>query len=264
MASKINIDLDKLLESGAHFGHQTKRWNPRMHEYVYGVRDGVHIFDLLKTQEALEEALEMIAKARAASQLILLVGTKRQAKDKLREVAIATNVPFVDERWLGGTLTNFAQIRASVKSLQEMKRKMAEGEYKSFTKKERLLIERDIEKLERKVGGLVAMDKKPDLMVIIDTHRERGAVEEARKMKVTTVGLVDTNADPADVDYPVPMNDDASAALDYVLDLFAEALGATPKKAPAKTTKKVAKKVAKKAVKATPKVKKEKKEKTKK
>lgn len=257
--AKINIDLDKLLETGAHFGHQTKRWNPRMHEYVFGVRDGVHIFDLLKTQEALKEALDIISKAHESNQLILLVGTKRQVKTRLREVAIAANVPFVDERWLGGTLTNFAQIRASVKSLQEMKRKMAEGEYKSFTKKERLLIERDIEKLERKVGGLTAMDRKPDLMVIIDTHRERGAVEEAHKMKVATVGLVDTNADPADVDYPVPMNDDAAAALDYVLELFGEALGVTPKKAPAKATEKVAKKVVKKAVKKVlPKAKKEK------
>lgn len=244
--AKIDISLDKLLETGAHFGHQTKRWNPRMHDYVYGVKDGVHIFDLIKTREALEEALGIVAGARGRGELLLLVGTKRQAKSKLREVALATNTPYVDERWLGGTLTNFDQIRSSVKSLEEMKRKMAAGEYSDYTKKERLLIERDIEKLERKVGGLVAMDRKPDLMIIVDIHRERGAVAEAKALKVRTIGIVDTNSDPGEVDCAVPMNDDASAALDYVLSLFGEALGKPNDEAKKPAKKKAVKKTVKK------------------
>jgi len=238
----INVSLEKLLETGAHFGHQTKRWNPKMGEYIYGVKDGISIFDLVKTREGLEKALEVLGKVAQENKLILFVGTKRQVKDKVKEVALAVNSPFVNERWLGGTLTNFEQIKSSVKKLETMKRERETGEYKEFTKKERLLIDRDIEKLEKMVGGLALLGRVPDIMFVVDTHKEGSAAKEALKMGVEVVGIVDTNADPTDITYPIPMNDDASAALEYVLDLVKEAMLAKPVKAEKPTkTKKVTK-----------------------
>jgi len=220
------VSLEKLLESGAHFGHQTKRWNPRMGEFVYGVRDGVYIFDLIKTKSALEKALKAISQAAKAKKLILLVGTKKQAKEKVKEVGVSTGICYVDERWLGGTLTNFEQIRGSIKTLNRLKTELEEGKYDTYTKKERLLISRDIEKLERNVGGLQKLEKLPDMMIVVDTRREHAAVSEARKNDIELVGLVDTNADPNEVTWPIPMNDDSPQALDYVLDLIKEELSA--------------------------------------
>lgn len=248
----ITADLEKLLESGAHFGHQTKRWNPKMGEYIFGVKDGVSVFDLIKTKKLLDEALEYLSKSAKEKKLILFVGTKRQAKDKLKEVAMSIGAPFVDERWLGGTLTNFDQVKNSVKKLNDMQAARAAGEYKEFTKKERLLIDRDIEKLEKTVGGLNSLDRIPDIMFVVDTHKEYSAVREAKRKDVIVVGLVDTNADPTGIDWPIPMNDDASAALEYVLGLVKETVSGnekTEKPKAAKKTTKPAKKV--KAVKKT-------------
>lgn len=239
------VDLEKLLETGAHFGHQTKRWNPSMAPYLYGVKDGVRVFDLIKTKKALEEALDELKKASLTGKVILFVGTKKQVKDKVREVAKELNLPYVDHRWLGGTLTNRDQIGKSIRSLKEMKEKMESGEYKTHTKKERLLIQRKIEKLETNLGGVSEMDK-PDVMFVVDTHRERGAVLEARKKGVEVIGITDSNADPDLVDFPIPMNDDATRATDYVLELVKEAILEGRKK-PAK--KKIVKK-AKKTVKS--------------
>lgn len=235
---KIDINLEKLLETGAHFGHQTKRWNPKMGLYIYGVKDGVSVFDLVKTKECLEQALEFLANAVNGGKLVLFVGTKRQAKDKLREVAQKLGLPYVDERWLGGTLTNFEQVKNSVKKLNDMKSARAAGEYKDLTKKERLLIDRDIEKLEKTVGGLEKLVRIPDVMFIVDTHKEYSAVREAKRKGVEVVGLVDTNADPTDIDWPIPINDDASAALDYVFDLVLEAMSGTTQKVSKKEEKK--------------------------
>lgn len=248
----IKISPEKLLETGAHFGHQTKRWNPRMGHYIYATRDGVSIFDLIKTKDALEQALNVLEDATKNGKLVLLLGTKRQVQEKLREVAEKTGSPFVDERWLGGTLTNFEQIKDSVKRLNTMKEEREAGEYKEYTKKERLLIDRDIEKLERKVGGLNTLDRVPDVIFIVDTHKEHSAVAEANKLGIEVVGIVDSNGDPTDIDWPIPMNDDASAALDYVLDLVSEALLAKPEKAkPAKEKTAKKKTKAKKEVKKT-------------
>lgn len=249
MADKSS--LEKLLEVGAHFGHQKKRWNPKMGEYIYGVKEGISIFDLVKTKAALEEALVFLTTAAKDKKLILFVGTKRQGRDKLVEVAKSLGAPYVDERWLGGTLTNFSQIRDSVENLDKMIDARQKGEYNEYTKKERLLIDRDIEKLEKKVGGLRLLNRVPDVMFILDTHQERAAVREAIACKVETVGIVDSNADPDDVQWPIPMNDDASAALEYVLDLVHGALSVAPKAAPVEPAKKLAsKKAAKPAAKA--------------
>ncbi|MBI3396958.1 30S ribosomal protein S2 [Candidatus Woesebacteria bacterium] len=226
----IDVSLTELLDAGAHFGHQTKRWNPKMAPYIYGSQDGVHVFDLTKTKEALLTALEFLTKAKKEGKVILLVGCKKQTKDKLRQIGEETNTFFVSERWFGGTLTNFSQIKVSLKKLTDMKAKMTGGEYSTFTKKERLLIDREIGRLDRFLGGLEGIESVPDVIFIVDTHKEAGVVKEARRMKITTVGIVDSNADPTLVDYPIPMNDDAVKALDYVLDLVKKALTVSPAK----------------------------------
>jgi small subunit ribosomal protein S2 len=207
-----------------------------MKPYIYGVKDGVHVFDLIKTKENLEIALEVLAKYTKEGKVILFVGTKKQAKEKTKEVAVATNSPFITERWLGGTITNFAQITKSIRKLKELKENMASGLFNTYTKKERLLINREIEKLEKTIGGLATMSKLPDLIVIVDTHKEKAAVLESFKTQIPTIGIVDSNANPDLVTYPIPMNDDAGKAVSYVLDLFKDAILAKPAK-PAKAKK---------------------------
>lgn len=219
---KVEVSLEGLLEAGAHFGHQTKRWNPKMEEYLYGSEGGVHIFDLVKTKEALEAALDLLTTSIKEGKTILLLGTKKQIKDKIRELGEDTGLPFVDERWLGGTISNFEQIKKSLKKLEDLKSKMASGEFNKFTKKERLLIDREITRLERFFGGLKGITKVPEVLFIIDTKREASAVREAERSGVTTIGIVDSNSDPDMIDYPIPMNDDASRALEYVLGLIKE------------------------------------------
>lgn len=218
------ISLKKLIEAGAHFGHQTKRWDPRMEEYIYGAQDGVHVFDLTKTKKMLEEALDAMAKAVSEGKTILFLGTKKQAKKKTRELAEETGMPFVDERWLGGTLTNFGQMKKSIEKLKEMKEGREKGEYKHLTKKERLLIDREIERLERFFGGISSLEEKPDMLFVVDAKREEGAIKEAKKEAVETAAIVDSNSDPTSVDYPIPMNDDATQAIEYVLELVKEAV----------------------------------------
>ena len=222
--TQVTVDVKKLMEAGAHYGHQARRWNPKMKEYLYGVSDGVHVFDLIKTKELLTEALLRLSEVAKEGKTILIVGTKKQAKDKVREVAQSTGCFFVNERWLGGTLTNFDQIKKSTLKLAQMKKKMEEGEYKAYTKKERLLIEREIARLERFFGGVSGMDKLPDVIFVIDSKRQIGAVSEANAKGVEIIAIVDSNSDPTKIDYPIPMNDDATKALDYVLDLVREAI----------------------------------------
>jgi len=220
----IKVSLKELLEAGAHFGHQSRRWNPKMEPYLYGVEKGVHLFDLTKTKKALEKTLEVLKEASGAGKVILFVGTKKQAKEKIREIAQATGCPYVNERWLGGTLTNFEQIQKSIKKLSEMKEKKEAGEYKHFTKKERLLLDREIARLERFFGGMANLEGLPDFLVVIDVKREAGAIKEAQMKGVATVAIVDSNSDPTGIDYVIPMNDDASKAIDYVLSLIQKAI----------------------------------------
>lgn len=219
-----NITLEALLEAGAHLGHQAKRWNPKMGKYLYGVRDGVSVFDLAKTKEALEEALEVLKKAKKEGKVILFVGTKKQAKDKVEEVAKAVHQPYVVERFLGGTLTNFDQILRSIKSINDLKDQFAAGEFGDYTKKERLLLDRKIKKAEVIYGGIMEMKKLPDMLFVVDTHKEIGAVREANTLSIPVVGITDSNADPDLVENPIPMNDDASSAIEFVLDLVKETL----------------------------------------
>jgi len=220
----IKVSAEELLERGAHFGHQSKRWNPKMGQYLYGEEGGVHVFDLIKTKKLLDEALEFLKNAAEEKKSILFVGCKKQAQEKTREVAEATGSSYFTERWLGGTLTNFDQIKKSIKKLSDMKEKMTNGEYTSFTKKERLLIDREIARLERYFGGISKLEKVPDILVVIDTYKEESAIREANSKGIKIVGIVDSNADPEVINYPIPMNDDASKAVEYVLDLMKDAI----------------------------------------
>jgi len=220
----VKISLEELVETGAHFGHQTRRWNPKMEEYLYGQENGVHIFDLTKTKPLMEEALEFLTKSVSEGKIVLLLGTKKQIKDKVAEIAQKVSVPYVNERWLGGTISNFEQMKKSIRKMEEMRSNMTSGAYAKYTKKERLLIDREIARLSRFFEGIKSLTKVPDILFVIDTKREAAAVREANAGKVKVIGIVDSNADPDPVDYPIPMNDDASKALEYVLSLVAEAI----------------------------------------
>ncbi|MFI5240906.1 MAG: 30S ribosomal protein S2 [Microgenomates group bacterium] len=220
----VKVSLEDLLESGAHFGHQTKRWNPKMGDYLYGSEQGVHIFDLVKTKTAIEEALEFLRTSIKEGKTVLFLGTKKQIKDRVRELSEATGFPYVNERWLGGTVSNFDQMKKSLKKLEDMKEGKTSGEFNKHTKKERLLLDREITRLERFFGGLKGLEKVPEILFVIDTKREAAAVREASRKGLTIIGIVDSNSDPDMVDYPIPMNDDASKALEYILNLFQEAL----------------------------------------
>ncbi len=218
------VSLKELVETGAYFGHQVKRWNPKIAHYLYGQREGIHIFDLSKTKVLLEDALKFVKKEAQEGKTFLFVGTKRQVKDKIKEVAQKTKSFFVNERFLGGTFTNFEQIKKTVKSLTDLKSSFEKKEFENRTKKEKLLIQRKIERMERFLGGLVGMEKLPDVLVIVDIKKEKTALKEAIEKNVKTVAVVDSNSDPTLVDYPIPMNDDSTKALDYVLDLIKDAI----------------------------------------
>ncbi|MCX6705054.1 MAG: 30S ribosomal protein S2, partial [Candidatus Woesebacteria bacterium] len=202
----VKVSLDELLDSGAHFGHQTRRWNPKMEEYLYGSENGVHIFDLTKVKPLIEEALGFLTRSVKEGKTVLILGTKKQVKDKVAEVAEKAGVPYVNERWLGGTISNFPQMQRSLKKMEEMKVNMTSGFYNKYTKKERLLIDREIARLERFFGGIKTLTSVPDVLFVIDTKREAGAVYEANARKVPVVGIVDSNSDPDPIDYPIPMN----------------------------------------------------------
>lgn len=220
----VDVSLEELLEAGCHFGHQTRRWNPKMEEYIFGAREGVHIFDLAKTREAMLEAYEKVAEVAAGGGVVLFVGTKRQAKDLIRDAAVKVGMPYIVTRWLGGTLTNFDQMKKSVRKLLDLKSGLESGKFKEYTKKERLLMEREMMRLEHLFGGLVTLNKNPDLIFIVDTHKEISAVAEANRLKIPVVGIVDTNADPTKIEHPIPANDDGVKSISTILDFIARAV----------------------------------------
>lgn len=227
----IKITLEELLEAGAHLGHEAKKWNPKMAEYIYATQQGIHVFDLTKTKELLEEALIALEQKAKEGGVILFVGTKRQAKDKIKEVAEKVDMPYITTRWLGGTLTNFNQILASIRKLKDMKKAKETAEYiNKYTKKERLLKDKDILRLERFVGGIADLSKPPDMLFVVDTAKEKIAVDEAYKMAIPVVGIVDTNADPDKVEYPIPANDDSQKSIELIVNLVAKAVQKGKKK----------------------------------
>lgn len=220
----IDITLEQLLEAGAHFGHQVKRWNPKMGRYIYGIRDGVHIFDLAKTRDSLLEATQAASGVAAAGGKVLFVGTKRQVRDLVCDAAKKVDMPYVTLRWLGGTLTNFSQMRRSVDKLTSLKKMKGTSEWDTYTKREQTLMDKEIANLERMFGGVLELKKLPDMVFIIDTHKEETAVREASRSGVQIMGITDTNADPTQVDFPIPANDDAVKAVGLILDCIVEAI----------------------------------------
>ncbi len=221
MATKVS--LKDLLEAGAHFGHQSRRWNPKMKDYLFGVRDGIHIFDLAKTKEGLEKAAGFVKKTAAEGGKIVFVGSKRQAQAIIKEEAKKAGMPYVDQRWLGGTITNWEQIKKRIDRLVERREEREKGIYKKYTKKEQLLIDREIDRLEKKLGGLVGLKELPDALFIIDTKKEESAVKEARMKKIPIVAVIDSNSDPDLVDYVIPANDDAVGTIKLIVSVVGEA-----------------------------------------
>jgi small subunit ribosomal protein S2 len=209
----MSVTMRQMLEAGVHFGHQTRFWNPRMAQYIFGHRNKIHIINLEKTLVMYQEAMKYVRQLSANKGTILFVGTKRQARDIVREEAIRCGSPYVDQRWLGGMLTNFKTIKQSVKRLHDMEAMTKDGTLDKLSKKEALDIQRELEKLNSSLGGIKDMNGLPDAMFVIDVGYQKGAVTEARKLGIPIVGVVDTNHSPERVDYIIPGNDDSSQAI---------------------------------------------------
>jgi small subunit ribosomal protein S2 len=207
------VSLKDLLEAGVHFGHQTKRWNPKMKEYIFGERGGIYIIDLQKTHRLLQDALQHVQEMGAQGRTILFVGTKRQAQEAVAEEAQRCGMPYVNERWLGGLLTNFVTVRKSLDRWKELEMVSADGKQERLTKKELAHLDKERVKLERNLKGIKGMKNVPDAVFVIDTRKEAIAVAEARKLKIPVIGVVDTNCDPDEVDHVIPGNDDALRAI---------------------------------------------------
>jgi len=216
------ITLKDLLEAGVHFGHQTKRWNPKMKPYIFMDKNGIHIIDLHKTIASVEKAKEAVRKVAEKGGLVLFLGTKMQAKVAVKEQANRCGMPYVSERWLGGTLTNFETVRKSLSKLENLEAIEADGRIEQYNKKEALKMRKEKDKLLKALGGIRNMNTLPSLVFIIDTKKEINAVKEARKLHIPIVGLIDTNADPEEVDYPIPANDDAMRAINLFCKIIAE------------------------------------------
>jgi len=208
-----NITMKELLEAGVHFGHQTKRWNPKMKEYIFGERNGIYIIDLQKTLKMFKEASKFVTELTSSGKLVLFVGTKRQAQDAIAEEANRCGMPYINSRWLGGLLTNWVTVQKSVKRLQELDDMSTDGRYELLTKKEVIKLERERKHLSTNLSGIKSMKRLPDALFVVDSNNEAIAVAEARKLGIPVVAVVDTNCDPTVVDYVIPGNDDALRAI---------------------------------------------------
>ncbi|MFM8588441.1 MAG: 30S ribosomal protein S2 [Bacteroidota bacterium] len=218
----------QLLEAGVHFGHLRKKWNPKMLPYIYAEKKGIHIIDLNKTLECLQETANALKNIAKSGKKIMFVGTKKQAKEIVTDCAKRVNMPYVTERWLGGMLTNFNTVRKSVKKMQSIEKMLNDGSFDSITKKERLQLSRDKDKMEKVLGGIAQLGRVPAALFIIDIGHEHIALAEAKRLGITTFGMVDTNCDPNKVEFPVPANDDATKSIaiitNYITAAIAEGL----------------------------------------
>ncbi len=217
-------NLEELLKSGAHFGHLTRRWNPKMKEFIFMERNGIHIIDLKKTQKFFQEALEEVTKLARAGKTILFVGTKKQAQDIVKTEAIRCGMPYITHRWLGGMLTNFSTVKKSISRMEEIDRMEKDGTFDELTKKEALMLDREREKLEQTLGGIANMNRLPGAVFIVDTIKEHIAVNEAIKLNIPIVAMVDTNSDPDTPDYIVPCNDDSARTIQLIAGKVADAI----------------------------------------
>ncbi|CDD27775.1 MAG: 30S ribosomal protein S2 [Clostridia bacterium] len=218
------VAMKQLLEAGVHFGHQTKRWDPKMAEYIYQARNGIHIIDLQKTSKKIDEAYKFMKDIAEEGKTILFVGTKKQAQECVKDAAIKSNMFYVDQRWLGGMLTNFKTIKTRIARLNKLEEMENDGTFEVLPKKEVAALKNEKEKLEKNLGGIRDMKEMPGAMFVVDPKNERIAVLEAKKLNIPIVGLVDTNCNPEDVDYPIPGNDDAIRAVKLITDVMANAI----------------------------------------
>ena len=218
------VSMKQLLEAGVHFGHQTRRWNPKMAEYIFMERNGIYIIDLQKTVKKLEEAYSFVRDLAANGQSVLFVGTKKQAQDAVKEEAERVGMYYVNARWLGGMLTNFKTMRTRVDRLAQLKKMQEDGTFDMLPKKEVIKLTGEIAKLEKYLGGVKEMRKLPSALFVIDPRKERNAIAEARKLRIPIVAIVDTNCDPDEVDYPIPGNDDAIRAIRLISATMANAV----------------------------------------
>jgi len=216
--------LVEMLQAGVHFGHQTSRWHPRMKKFLFGDRRGIHIINLEATQQALEEAMAFAKKTSARGGIILFVGTKKQAAPIVEMAAKSCGMPYVNKRWLGGTLTNFSSIGQQIRKFKDMKRRLEKGEYAKYTKFEQLKLGEQIELLEEKIGGVQELTRIPDVLFILDIRKDKTALEEAQRRGVKVVAVCDSNVNPTDVDYPIPANDDAVKAIELIAMSVAHAI----------------------------------------
>ena len=224
MAS-IDVDIKKLLEAGAHFGHKTSRWHPKMAPYIHSKREGSHIIDLTKTVEGLEAALDFVNKTTSAGKQVLLVGTKRQAKDIVKKAAEDTEMPYVVERWVGGMLTNTTTMNGRIKHLKDLETRMASGALEAkYNKLEVQRYQEEIDDMNHMYGGIKHMANRPGAVLVVDVINEMNAVREARKLGIPVIAVVDSNADPSLIDYPIPANDDAIKTIDLILSYFIQAI----------------------------------------
>lgn len=218
------VTREQLLEAGVQFGHQTKRWNPKMRKYIFGQRNAIHIIDLQKSMRKLDEAYKFVKEVSENGGKVLFVGTKKQAKDAVKELAISCNSPYVTERWLGGLLTNFKTIKTSIKSLIDIENKEKSGEIKLLTKKEQILVAKEKDRLERNLGGIRNMYKIPEAIFITDTIANNIAVQEAKVLGIKVVAICDSNSDPDGIDYIIPGNDDATKSITLITSKIAAAI----------------------------------------
>lgn len=219
-----NFTMKQLLEAGVHFGHQTRRWNPKMAPYIFGQRNGIHIIDLQKTLRMANESYEFMKHLAEAGGRVLFVGTKRQARDAVKEEGLRAGHFYVNHRWLGGTLTNFATVQQSVRKMKDLQRQKEEGMFEILTKKEALHKQRELDKLERSLGGIADMIQLPDCLFVVDVRKEELAVKEAHKLGIPVVAVVDSNCNPDNIDYVIPGNDDAIRAVRLFCSKIADAI----------------------------------------
>ena len=218
------VAMKQLLEAGVHFGHQTRRWDPKMAEYIFQARNGIHIIDLQKTSKKIDEAYSFLKEQAEEGKTVLFVGTKKQAQECMKEAAEKSGMYFVNQRWLGGMLTNFGTIRKRVERLKELETMQEDGTFDVLPKKEVILLKKEMEKLEKNLGGIKEMTELPGVMFVVDPKKERIAILEARKLNIPVVGLVDTNCNPENVDYAIPGNDDAIRSVKLIADTMANAV----------------------------------------
>lgn len=218
------ISLKELLEAGCHFGHQTTRWNPKMKPYIFSARDGIHIFDLVKTKEGLEEARKFVREVALGGNQVLFIGTKRQAQEINQNAAQKVGMPYLSRKWIGGLLTNWEYVGKRIDHLKKLKTDKASGKYKEYTKKENLMIDREINKLELEFGGISNLRSVPAAIFVLDAKKDADAIKEANICHTKVVSIVDTNTNPDNVDYPIPANDDAVKSVQLVVDYITEAI----------------------------------------